>query len=182
MNKLKKITKIDGMYMGIPEIFYDHRGEYLMTYHELNYKKKLKIKFLEDDISFSKKNVFRGLHGDKKTFKLIQCLYGSIDLYVLDLRKKSITFLNLFKINLNAKNRYQILIPPGCANGHHVKSSECIFSYKQSAYYKSSKFQFTVNYKDPILKNCIDLKNPILSQRDKDALYIDEKFFSIWRL
>ena len=34
----------------------------------------LDINFIQDDISISKKNVLRGIHGDKKTWKLISCL------------------------------------------------------------------------------------------------------------
>ena len=47
------------------------------------------------------------------------------------------------------KNRNQILIPPGFANGHLVMSDFGIFSYKQSTLYGGASEQFTVKWNDP---------------------------------
>ena len=63
-----------------PVVFHDFRGEYVETFNTGKYKFTdaggQAVVFVEDDISLSKKGVLRGLHGDDKTWKLIQCLWG----------------------------------------------------------------------------------------------------------
>ena len=49
-----------------PAIFKDFHGEYAETYNETLYQQAgVSIRFIEDDISISKKNVLRGIHGDR---------------------------------------------------------------------------------------------------------------------
>ena len=91
-----------------------------------------KIEFKQDDISTSVKHTLRGLHGDNKTWKLVSCVYGSLLQVVVDMRESSDTYLEYDMFSINDKNRNQILIPPGFANGHLVMSDFGIFSYKQS--------------------------------------------------
>ena len=79
-----KETDIPGCFEIEPKIMYDHRGEYVDTFNLRDYKLAFGVDFVEDDVSISRKNVLRGLHGDNKTWKLIQCLHGSIILAVVD--------------------------------------------------------------------------------------------------
>ena len=72
-------TKLDGVLLIEPSVFEDHRGEFVETYNEELYREKgIDIKFVQDDISVSKKNVLRGIHGDAETWKLVSCLYGKL--------------------------------------------------------------------------------------------------------
>ena len=48
---------------------------------------KINKKFIHDKFSLSK-NVLRGFHGDKKTWKLISCVYGKFYLLLLTITKK----------------------------------------------------------------------------------------------
>ena len=107
------------------------------------------IIFKQDDISTSVKHTLRGLHGDTKTWKLVQCLYGSLLQVVVDFREDSSTYLQYDMFPLNDKNRNQILIPPGHINGHLVMSESAIFSYKQSTLYGGPGSQFTIKWDDP---------------------------------
>ena len=145
----------------------DKRGNYTQLYNDQIYRKFTQIKFVEDDISSSKKNVLRGLHGDKQTFKLITCLYGKFFLVVVNNNPKSRNYLKSESFTLSDKNRLQILVPPKHANGHYVLSKYTIFSYKQSSYYNRSS-QFTLKWNDPKLKiNWPKIcKKPIISKRD----------------
>ena len=160
-----ELTNIEQCALIHPKISYDHRGEYVSTYSKYDYESVFNVQFVEDDISVSRQNVLRGLHGDNKTWKLIQCLYGSIILAVVDCRNDKFTH-QLF--HLNDKNRTQVLIPPSCANGHYVLSDTAIFSYKQSQYYSGSDGQFTIRYDDPRININWGMKNfnPIISERD----------------
>jgi len=154
-----------------PDVFYDYRGEYVETWNIENYKafNKGNIDFKQDDISTSVKHTLRGLHGDNETWKLVQCLYGSLLQVVVDMRPSSKTYLKHDMFSINDKNRRQILIPPGFANGHLVMSEMGIFSYKQSTLYVGAEAQFTVRWNDPKLNISWPITNPILSSRDKNA-------------
>ena len=154
-----------------PDVFYDYRGEYVETWNIENYKvfNKGNIDFKQDDISTSVKHTLRGLHGDNETWKLVQCLYGSLLQVVVDMRPSSKTYLKHDMFSINDKNRRQILIPPGFANGHLIMSEMGIFSYKQSTLYVGADAQFTVRWNDPKLNISWPITNPILSSRDKNA-------------
>lgn len=160
-------TKLDGVLLIKPDIFEDSRGQYVEIYNEELYKKNgINIKFIQDDISISIKNVLRGIHGDSETWKLISCLYGKFYLVVVNCDTNSKDFGKWQSFVLSDKNRLQILVPPKYGNAHLVLSDMTIFHYKQSTYYNPLR-QFTYKWNDPKFKIRWPIKNPILSQRDE---------------
>ena len=64
--------------------FKDNRGRYIQSFSSKDYKKILNHKFVEDDFSLNKKNVFKGLHGDRKTWKLVSCIYGKCEAVIVN--------------------------------------------------------------------------------------------------
>lgn len=173
-------TKLEGVLLIKPEPFEDFRGEYLETFNEKIYmeeiKKNLKgtiyqkeaskLHFVEDDISTGVRGVIKGIHGDSKTWKLIQCLFGKFYLVVLNYNPKSKNYGKWETFTLSDKNRFQVLIPPMHGNGHLVLSEYDIYHYKQSAYY-DPEHQFTIKWDDPQFRIFWPIKDPILSLRDK---------------
>jgi len=151
-----------------PNIFYDYRGEYVETWNSEAYS-QFNVEFKQDDVSVSIKNTLRGLHGDYETWKLVQCLYGSLLLAIVDARPESKNYLKYDLISINDKNRTQVLIPPGFANGHLVMTNFGIFSYKQSTLYSGANNQFTIRWNDPKINIDWPINNPILSSRDRNA-------------
>ena len=85
-------------------------------------QKHFKDKFPFDVMSYSKKNVIRGLHLQRKKSqaKLITVLKGKILDCVVDLRKNSKTFCKVFKIILSKDNALGLYIPAGFAHGFIV--------------------------------------------------------------
>jgi len=161
-------TKLEGVLLiKPPTIFKDHRGVYVETYNEKLYREAgVNVDFIQDDISVSKKNVLRGIHGDSKTWKLISCLYGEFYLVVVNWDKNSDQCGKWESFTLSENNRLQVLVPPKFGNGHLVLSKQAIFHYKQSTYYDRPG-QFTIAWNDPELRISWPIKKPILSQRDK---------------
>ena len=146
--------------------FSDNRGTYIETFNLNEFKKNIKdIDFVEDDISTSKKNVLRGIHGNFTTWKLVSCLYGKFEMIVLDYRNGSKTFGQWQKFVLSPEDFSQILVPPGFGNGHLVLSDWAVFHYKQSEYYNPSS-QFTVSWRDERFDFKWSIDKPILSERD----------------
>lgn len=173
-------TTLEGVLLIQPEPFKDHRGEYVETFNEKVYSeeisKKLKgtiyqeeaatLHFIEDDISTGHRGVLKGIHGDSKTWKLVQCLFGEFYLVVLNYNQESKDFGKWEGFNLSGKNRLQVLIPPMYGNGHLVLSNYDIYHYKQSTYYDPES-QFTIKWNDSRFKIKWPVKNPILSLRDE---------------
>ena len=69
-------SKLEGVLVIKPlTIYEDFRGCYVETYNEQMYQAAgIAIKFVQDDISVSTRNVLRGIHGDAETYKLVSCL------------------------------------------------------------------------------------------------------------
>lgn len=158
-----------------PDVFHDYRGKYIETYNEKEYSSSLTdyngepLKFVQDDVSLSRQHVLRGLHGDFKTWKLIQCLYGSIYVAVVDMRADSPNYLKHDTFSVSEHDRRQVLVPAGFANGHLCLSDDCVFSYKQTTYYEGQGKQFTVRYNDPLVGITWPVEDVILSKRDRTA-------------
>ena len=148
------------------DTFKDFRGSYTEIYNkEFFNEKNIKVEFIQDDISVSKKNVLRGLHGDQKTWKLISCLYGEFQLIVVNNDPNSSQYKKWESFILSFDNKLQILIPPKFGNGHLVLSDSCIFHYKQNTQYDRDG-QFTIKWNDPSCNFKWMNNNPILSERD----------------
>jgi dTDP-4-dehydrorhamnose 3,5-epimerase len=149
-----------------PTIFEDFRGHYVETYNENLYQAAgIDVRFVQDDISVSSRNVLRGLHGDSSTWKLISCLEGRFYLVVIDWDPASPHYRHWEAFVLSEQNRQQILVPPRHGLGHLVLSERAIFHYKQSAYYDRAS-QFTLRWNDPALGIWWPVQTPILSRRD----------------
>ena len=122
-------TKLAGVQKIELDVFKDYRGYYIETFNEdLYIKNGIDIKFVQDDISVSHKNVLRGIHGDQNTWKLISCLEGEFFLVVVNNDKNSIQYKQWESFILSEKNRIQILVPPKFGNGHLVLSERAIFA------------------------------------------------------
>jgi dTDP-4-dehydrorhamnose 3,5-epimerase len=121
-------TDLSGVMRIELESFSDHRGKYTETYNEDAYKRAgIDVHFIQDDISFSKKNVLRGIHGDQETYKLVSCLHGSFVLIVVNNDSESEEYKKWITFNLSGDDEIQILIPPKFGNGHFVTSDDAIF-------------------------------------------------------
>ena len=98
LNFTQRDDTIQDLYLVQPQTYYDNRGENVETFCAKHYKAMFSsidvfrgnianntppLSFVVDSVSFSQKNVLRGMHGDNTTWKLVQCLKGSIYLAVL---------------------------------------------------------------------------------------------------
>lgn len=161
------ILKIDG--------FSDFRGENFEGFNCDSYQQIFnsnerwiteKNSFVVDSYSKSSRGVLRGFHGDLLTWKLIDCLYGSIHFVVIDVRKDSPTFGVHQSFNLNEYNKLQVLVPNGCVNAHLCVSDHCLFHYKLTHSYVPQDKQIHIKWNDPKFNVFWPIKNPILSERD----------------
>ena len=161
-----KITKTEFKDLLIydKETFKDQRG----YFRELYLEKHFKTKFCFDVMSYSKKNVLRGLHLQlkKPQAKLITVLRGRIFDVCVDCRPKSKTFGKYFSLVISHKSEFSFYIPAGFAHGFLCLSKDCVVNYKCSQY-RHKESETTLKWNDKNLNIKWPIKKPILSAKDK---------------
>jgi len=164
-------TKIPGPLQIKSTIFRDSRG-YLRETFRNNLLNNIKFPF--DVMSFSKKNVLRGLHiqTNKSQAKIITVTHGKIYDVAVDLRKKSKSFGKYVGIIISDKSDFSFYIPAGFAHGFMCLSKTCTVNYKCSNY-RDANSEKTLNWNDKKIKIQWPKKNPILSKKDKIGLDLD---------
>ncbi|MBD1174752.1 dTDP-4-dehydrorhamnose 3,5-epimerase [Pelagibacterales bacterium SAG-MED01] len=164
-------TKLNGPKIIKSKLFYDKRG-YLRETFRNHLTKDLDFPF--DVMSFSKKNVLRGLHIQTKSpqAKIITVTHGKILDVAVDLRKRSKTFGKYVSIIISDKSDFSFLIPKGFAHGFLCLSKKCTVNYKCSEY-RSPKFEKTLAWNDNSIKIKWPIRKPILSKKDSDGLELD---------
>lgn len=169
-----KKGKLDGLLIIIPDVYEDYRGKYIETYDMETYKPILgeEIKFVQDDISISRKNVLRGLHGNYETSKLISVYHGSIYALFADNRPSSSTYKKWEAVTVTAENRIQVFVPAGFGNSMLALEDNTVYHYKQTTHFKPGT-QFTIKWNDPEWNFWWPISCPILSQRDFYGKYIE---------
>jgi dTDP-4-dehydrorhamnose 3,5-epimerase len=161
-----KIIKTDFKDLVIVEnkTFKDKRG----YFKELLKEDKIKKKFPFIVMSYSKKNVIRGLHMQTRNTqgKFVSVIKGKIFDVVIDLRKKSKTFGKKHSIILSDKNSKSLFVPEGFAHGFCSLDDENYVVYSCSKY-RDKKSEIGIKFNDKNLKISWPTKNPILSKKDK---------------
>ena len=163
-------TSIEGVYKIEVKKYGDHRGYFMETYKEPDFEKAgIKIKFVQDNQSKSKKGVLRGLHFQKKfqQTKLVRCIEGEVFDVCVDLRKGSPTYGKWESEVLSAEKGNQFLIPKGFAHGFLVLSDSATFVYKVDEVYHPED-EGGVLYNDPTIGvNWPKSEEVLLSDKDR---------------
>tara|TARA_Y100000992_G_C21236405_1_gene478331 strand:- start:204 stop:716 length:513 start_codon:yes stop_codon:yes gene_type:complete len=151
------------------KVNFDKRGYLIETFK----RKKINSDFKYSILVSSKKNVFRGLHFQKKKQqeKLLIVLKGSIIDYCVDLRKKSRTFTKIYKFRL--KKNSILYIPKGFAHGYLCLENENKLVYLLSNY-RLKKYEKVLDFNDKKIDLRINNKKIITSIRDRHGMSLDK--------
>ena len=151
--------------------FDDSRGHF----KELIRENEIKKKFPFIVMSYSKKNVVRGLHLQlkKQQGKYLSVIKGKIFDVAIDLRKNSNTFGKIFTTILSEKNSKSIYIPPGFAHGFCGLNKENYVIYSCTNY-RDAKSEIGIKYNDKRLNIKWPIKNLIISTKDKKNISFNE--------
>ncbi|MEP6644442.1 MAG: dTDP-4-dehydrorhamnose 3,5-epimerase [Acidobacteriaceae bacterium] len=167
---IAKPTPIPGVLILEPKVFCDERGFFLETFNRTALADfGITEDFVQDNQSFSKRNVLRGLHYQipYAQGKLVRVLSGEIFDVALDLRRKSKTFGRWFGMSLSAESKLSLWIPSGLAHGFRVLSDTAEVLYKTTDFYHP-ECERTILWNDANL--AIDWRmgtDPILSDKDR---------------
>ena len=161
-------TNFDKLFIIKKKLIKDKRGLFYRDFCE-DQLKKLKFKIKQTNISFNHKSyTLRGFHYQKYPYgedKIITCLSGEIINVSIDLRKNSKTYLKIFSIKINSKNKISLLVPKGFANAYLTLKKNTKILYYMSQFYKPS-FANGIRYDDPFFDFKWPKKPKVISNKD----------------
>lgn len=173
--KHKKSSKIDGLILFTPNRYHDERGYFQESFNTIKFYEALgkKVEFVQDNLSYSKKGVFRGIHlqnAPHAQAKLVQVIKGSVVDFAVDLRPSSPTYLKWEKFTLSDKNRCQLWIPEGFGHAFLTTSDYAYFSYKTTNFYNKNS-ERCIRWDDPKIQLQLEsLEHEIIiSEKDSNG-------------
>jgi len=163
-------TSFEDARIFIPDVYPDERGFFKETYNLRRYEDAgLLDRFVQDSVSFSAKNVIRGLHYDPAMSKLVQVLRGKIWDVIADIRPGSPAYRKWEGFELSEDNHHQLYIPKGFAHGFLALTDNVVFSYKHGALYDPAR-EGAIRWNDPALGIAWPLTGePVISAKDRAA-------------
>ena len=165
MKIIKK--KLNGLFLLKHNSFKDKRGYFKEILRENFVKKKFPFVVM----SYSKKNVIRGLHLQTKASqgKFVSVIKGKIFDVAVDLRKGSKTFGKYFSCILSESNKTSIYIPHGFAHGFQSLEKDNYVIYS-CTHYRNKNSEISINYDDKFFNIRWPSRIKILSEKDKNAI------------
>lgn len=160
----------------------DNRGFFMESFNK-SLQGEIGEKFVQDNCSYSKKNVIRGMHyqWDSPMGKLVFCPHGEIMDVVVDIRKNSKNLGKAYYFLLSPERENALWVPPGFAHGFQVMSDEAVVTYKCSSYYNKDgesginpfddSLNILWNYEECSIKG---ISRSIVSDKDINAQSFEE--------
>ena len=168
------LTEIPGVIIVEPDVFGDHRGFFMESWHAEKFAEAgIDAQFVQDNNSRSSQGILRGLHYqiEQPQGKLVRVLSGEVFDVAVDLRRDSPTFGKWFGMTLNDIDKKMLWVSPGFAHGFYVISEQADFFYKCTELY-APEHERAIRWDDPDL--AIDWpiasgQEPVLAPKDAAA-------------
>ncbi len=162
-------TPLSGLLLIKPDIFGDERGYFQESWNLRRYTDAgLDRHFVQDNLSFSRKGILRGLHfqNPHAQGKLVSVLRGEVFDVAVDVRADSPTFGQWYGVTLSEDNHLQLFVPEGFAHGFCVTSDTALFAYKCTDFYRP-ELEFSIRWDDPDIGISWPIEHPELSKKDQ---------------
>lgn len=162
-------TSIGGLLILRRPIHKDERGFFREIFHlnEIEEISGISFKGVQMNHAFSYPRVLRGIHAESWN-KIICPINGEVFIAIVDVREDSPTFKKVETFIVNDENRIALFIPLGLANSYCILGSEPVhYIYLVDSYYDGSDTK-AIAFDDPDLKIEWPVKDPIISERDKN--------------
>ena len=155
----------------VPKAHRDDRGFFMEVYRADQFRDLgLPSEFVQDNHSFSRKGVVRGLHfqWEPPMGKLMRVSRGTAFLVAVDIRKGSPTLGQWFGLEASAENMKQVWAPAGFARGFCALTDEVEVQYKCTGIY-NDRAESAIRWDDPDVGVEWPLKEVRLSDKDRNA-------------
>lgn len=164
--------EIPGAKLLTPQIHRDDRGWFMESYRRSSLAAVgIDTEFVQDNRSFSKRGVLRGLHFHAPGYeqsKLVQVVSGEIFDVIVDLRRDSLAFGKWLSVRLDDLTAQLLFVPRGCAHGFQVLSEGALVTYKVDREYDGAA-ERSLAWNTPELAIPWPIQPPELSERDAEA-------------
>lgn len=169
-------TGIEGLIQVVPNVHKDHRGYFGEFYKSSRYQEITGgLKFDQDNFSFSRKNVVRGLHlqtAPAQQAKIVTVIVGRVLDVAVDVRPGSKTFGKVYQVELSGELNNQLIVPAGFAHGFSALE-DSYFLYKCSNEYNPT-CETGIIWNDPDLNINWRVTDPLISDKDKQLPTIQD--------
>jgi dTDP-4-dehydrorhamnose 3,5-epimerase len=174
---------LKGSYCITLDIKEDDRGWFARTYCKREFLNIGHTKeWVQMNHSFSLNiGTLRGMHfqfSPNTEIKLVRCISGKIFDVIVDLRKKSPTFLQWVGVELSEQNKKALYIPEGFAHGFQSLSQNTQIIYQHTEFYNPST-ESGFRYNDPLIGINWPISVSEISERDTKHDFIKLNFKGI---
>lgn len=169
--------KIKGLLTIERSPLHDERGFFKEVFrNELLQKLSVQFDVVQMNHSLSNTGVVRGIHAEKWD-KLIYPLSGEMAAFMVDLRASSETFGVVEQFNFDCTDRPDkaLFLPNGIGNSICAITGPVNYVYLVSAYW-TPESSFAINPFDPNLNIEWPVRNPILTDKDRTAPTMKDRF------
>lgn len=169
-------TELDGVYIIESSVYKDDRGFFTESYVAGDFKEiEIPYEYVQDNLSFSKKGVLRGMHYQLKPYpqdKYVFVVKGKILDVVVDIRKNSSTYKKYIKIELSNSTGKSLFVPQGYAHGFLALEDTHLYYKVTNPFFKD--LDRSIRWNDPDIGIDWGIENPIISDKDKNAPFIKD--------
>jgi dTDP-4-dehydrorhamnose 3,5-epimerase len=163
-------TSLPGVLLLTPTMYRDHRGAFCETWNHKRFADAgLPTQWVQDNCSYSAKNVVRGIHYQviQPQAKLVRASGGVVLDVVIDLRRSSSDFGRHMAMELSAELGQMLYIPVGFGHGFAALTDNVGVAYKVTDYYCPAG-ERTILWNDPDIgiKWPMPTEAAILSDKD----------------
>ena len=163
-------SEVEGVVLIDPKVFPDERGFFMESYKRSDFAAfGIDQPFVQENHSRSNYGTLRGLHYQrqpKAQGKLVRVTLGEIFDVAVDIRRDSPTFGKWVAVRISAANRRLVYVPPWCAHGFCVVTSEAEVLYQTTEEY-APDCEDGVRWDDPGIAIQWPVSTPFLSERDR---------------
>jgi len=174
MSDFKAHEEIKGIWSRTTTRHHDDRGFFAELFR-LSKLESIPVNFKQQNLSYSKKMVRRGMHAQENQWQLVTLLSGTVIDVLLDIRINSLTFGKFASYDLNSDSDEvnQLLVSPGIAHGFGVLSEEAYMLYSSDQYYGETN-EAGISCRSAELENAWPNDNWIESLRDRSFPKLSE--------
>jgi dTDP-4-dehydrorhamnose 3,5-epimerase len=174
---------LQGAFIVEPEVYQDERGSFYRFYCADEFREiGIETAWVQLNHSFTRtKGTLRGMHYQIAPYtevKMVKCISGKVLDVIIDLRRKSASFLHWTGVEISADNKRMIYIPEGFAHGFQTLTDNCEMIYHHSRVYEKDA-EGAVRWNDPKI-NIIWPMTPVhVSERDQNHPWVTEGFLGV---
>ena len=178
-NLMVKTTSIQGLLILERPKHQDERGFFREIFHLDEVEEALNAEFngIQMNHAYSEPSVLRGIHAESWN-KIVYPINGQIFAAIADIRTDSPTFGKVETFVIDDLNKIALFVSKGLANSYCVTFDAPVdYIYLVDSYYDGTDTR-AVAWDDPDLNIAwpIERDKMIISQRDKDAVTLRQKF------